>query len=614
MTGTRRTLFRAVIVGLFLLSGVMITVSPTRYKVDLDALITIWGDVFRDLDAVVKTVRISTELETEFGDAIADSFWITAGPKRDAVYVSHVGARVAAEARRQDIDWTFHVVEGSYPNAWAILGGHIYITTAMLNLIETEAELAAILGHEIAHVDLYHCVDLVQNRMILERVGLGSVGFVLSMAEDFLRAGYSEVQEDESDRYGMLLAAKAGYNPLRAFDTFRKFYLEENEEVSQVARTTGGPEGEILDSLGELLADYFASHPPFAHRLDALRFLLESNGTAWEGRTFQTGRESYDARRVDPGAAAGSDTWVFSERASDYLALRVELAHLLGRNREASDYFDRLAQAYPGDSRLDELRAMLSSRPAQGASAEPPRRGSRQAQTPSVEDVEDLWSRGRYAEAVALARSLLANDPGNPDVQSALSRALFELAFFEAENGQTEDAIAHYTEAIDLRDGTYAGALNNLAMLLAKSGQIDRALETIDRAIALENRSSLYRANRCSIQRRRGQIEDALESCERAFGVGLPRDRGNRAWVYVQRGIVRRLSDDMAGAVRDFRASLEFANPEVVRQIQTMMRGAGLYFGALDGSVDDDLLNAVEACVRSPQCFEPAVAQIDRLF
>ena len=100
MTGTRRTLFRAVIVGLFLLSGVMITVSPTRYKVDLDALITIWGDVFRDLDAVVKTVRISTELETEFGDAIADSFWITAGPKRDAAYVSHVGARVAACLRR----------------------------------------------------------------------------------------------------------------------------------------------------------------------------------------------------------------------------------------------------------------------------------------------------------------------------------------------------------------------------------------------------------------------------------------------------------------------------------------------------------------------------------
>ena len=51
-----------------------------------------------------------------------------------------------------------------------------------------------------------------------------------------------------------------------------------------------------------------------------------------------------------------------------------------------------------------------------------------------------------------------------------------------------------------------------------------------------------------------------------------------------------------------------------MRQIQEMMIGAGLYSGAPDGSVDDGLLNAIETCVRSPECFDPAVAQMDDLF
>ena len=613
MSGTHRTLFRAAILGLLLLSGVMLAVSPTRDKVNLDSVATIWGDVFRDLDAVVRTVRISSELETEFGDAIADGFWITRGSTKDSDYVSFVGARVAAHARRQDIDWTFHVVKAPYPNAWAILGGHIYISTAMLDLIETEAELAAILGHEIAHVDLFHCVDLVQNRMILERAGLQPIGFVLSMAEDFLRAGYSEVQEDESDRYGMLLAAKAGYNPLNAFDTFHKFYLE-HEAASQPARPAGGPESEILESLGDLLDDYFATHPPFAHRLDALRFLLETNATAWEGQTFRTGRDTHETRLIDPSPAAGPDAWVFSENDADYLALRVELAHLLGRDKEATDFFDRLIQAFPDDNRVDALQEMLASGSRPEEIAEAPRPEIRPEETPSIEDVEDLWSRGQYAEAVALARALLAEDPGNPELKTALSRALFEQAFSEAENGQIDDAMAHYTEAIELRGGNYPSALNNLALLLAESGQEYQALLMINRAISLDSRTSLYRANRCAIQRRRGKIEDALESCEQAFGVGLPSDRGNRAWVYAQRGIVRRLTGDITGAVEDLRASLEFAESRVVRQIQEMMIGAGLYSGAPDGSVDDGLLNAIETCVRSPECFDPAVAQMDDLF
>ena len=812
MKGSYRTLFRLLVAGFLGLATVMLTLSPSRYKVDFDSVMTIWGDIFRDLDSVVRTVRISTELEVEFGDAIARDFWTGVGDRDDQSYVAAVGEKVAAQARRQDLPWTFHVVDAGFPNAWAILGGHVYVTTEMLDLMESEAELAAILGHEIAHIDLKHCVDLVQNRMILEKVGMGGIGVVLKMAEDFLRVGYSEVQEDEADRYGMLIAAKAGYNPLNAFDTFHKLYLKE-EAASKPEPPAGGPETEILTSLEGALQDYFNTHPPFAGRLDALRFLLDTNAGSWNGQTFRVGKAAHASRDLGASGTDGGDDWVFSEKDADYLALRAELAHLLGRDQEASRFFKLLRDTHPNDERIEQLKALLSGGAHQATQQEvapqaPPKkvatptdkvpvavktqaraawkafsvgqytkaitglenaiawdpeddwalsnlawvyataglpryrrpdraielvsraiRLSEESQeldtlgavyillgetmkaqeayikaisldrtyatnlrndliflgylTPDgtgedmvdaiakavenehapfvlaestarieylitqkpkqavaelevlslaypyhtdvirllqklglanpVTRIQELVAEGKHQEAMDLARHLLEKDPRNQAVLWELSKSLFQNARTKSQEGQLEAAIAHYTGAIDLRNGRFASALNNRALAFAKLDQTYRAMADIQKAIALDPGNSLYLANRCLFLRLRGQIWDALDNCNKAFDVGLPDNRANRSWVYLQRGTVRREANMMGAAVADYQAAVKLADIEVVKRIQKMMTTAGLYSGATDGSVNDALLTAVETCIRSPACFAMASAQLNEV-
>jgi Zn-dependent protease with chaperone function len=359
MTPTQRKWLRAAILAMFVSVGGLLAISPTSYRVNFDALLDIWGDVIRDVDAVVRTAHISTAMEIEIGDDIARSIWLRSGPAQAQVYVSEVGQRVATGARRQELPWRFHVVDSSVPNAWAIPGGHVYFTTAMLNLIKSEAELAVIIGHEIAHIDLNHCVNRVQNAAMLSRMGLDSIAFLLSVAEELVAVGYSEVQEAEADRMGMLLAAKAGYSPLAAFDTFRSFYDIYGDDQAEAAGR-GGPEGEVFRSLKRALKDYFGTHPPMLDRLDALRFLLQVNASRWDGETFYRGVSNHSERIGRGSSERAEEAWVFSEDALEYLLVRGALAHLLGREAEARRFSEKALNGYPDAPEARQLMDRLS--------------------------------------------------------------------------------------------------------------------------------------------------------------------------------------------------------------------------------------------------------------
>ncbi len=359
MTPTQRQWLRAAILAMFVSVGGLLAISPTSYRVNFDALLDIWGDVIRDVDAVVRTVHISTAMEVEIGDGIARSHWRRIGPAQARAYVSEVGQRVAKGARRRELPWRFHLVLSGATNAWAIPGGHVYITTAMLDLVQSEAELAMIIGHEIAHIDLNHCVNRVQNAAILSRVGLNNVAFLVSLAEELVAVGYSEIQEVEADRMGMLLAAEAGYSPLAAFDTFRSLYDIYGDDRAEAAGR-GGPEGEVLRSLKRALKDYFGTHPPMLDRLDALRFLLEVNASRWDGETFYRGISNHSAWIGRGSSERGEETWVFSEEALEYLLVRGSLAHLLGREAEARRFSEKALNGYPDAPEARQLMDRLS--------------------------------------------------------------------------------------------------------------------------------------------------------------------------------------------------------------------------------------------------------------
>ena len=216
----------------------------------------------------------------------------------------------------------------------------------------------------------------------------------------------------------------------------------------------------------------------------------------------------------------------------------------------------------------------------------------------------------RFDQALALGTRLREESPQDPDLAREVAEVHFHLARAASAEDRVEEAIAHYSQAIDIRNGDYPAALNNRALLYAKKGRIDMALSDIDRAIGGDEGDSLYHANRCLFRRLNGQLERALEDCERAVALGPPGNRENRLWVYLQRGLVRRMLGNMDGAVADINLSLENARSRGIKRIQELMKAASLYDGAIDGELNPELQAALEICIRNDECFEQASKQM----
>ena len=91
-------------------------------------------------------------------------------------YVKRVGTLMAAKSERPILPWNFGVVDDPTPNAFALPGGFIYVTRGLMGLMDSEAELASVLGHEIGHVTARHSVSMMSRAQLAQLgLGLGSV-------------------------------------------------------------------------------------------------------------------------------------------------------------------------------------------------------------------------------------------------------------------------------------------------------------------------------------------------------------------------------------------------------------------------------------------------------
>jgi len=183
------------------------------------------------------------------------------GPLAD--YVRQVGLKVALVSvpGSRPQDWTITVLNSPVPNAMATPGGYLYITRGLLGMINTEAELASVLGHEAGHVSGKH-TDKRNTRAGLAGLGTVLAGVFLGPEVAQLGnvvggawvSGYSRSQEDDADLRGLRYAAAAGYDPRAAASM-----LQALERVSLV-------EGkEAIERSG--LQSIFSSHPVTADRV-----------------------------------------------------------------------------------------------------------------------------------------------------------------------------------------------------------------------------------------------------------------------------------------------------------------------------------------------------------
>lgn len=235
-------------------------------------------------------------------------------------YVQGVGQKVAAQSG-VDLPYEFVVLNNSVPNAWALPGGKIAINRGLLTELESEAELAAVLGHEAVHAAARHTAKQ-QSRAMIMQVGVLStavvagdndygnymVGSAMLLAQMGL-SKYGRSAELESDLYGMQYMSKAGYNPQGAV-TLQETFVRLSEGRRQ-----------------DWLSGLFASHPPSQERVEANR---RTAATLPEGGV--DGRDRYEAamaqtRRTKPAYDAYDEgRKALSEKDYDTALARAESA------------------------------------------------------------------------------------------------------------------------------------------------------------------------------------------------------------------------------------------------------------------------------------------------
>ncbi len=260
-------------------------------------------------------------------------------------YVQRVGQSVAAQSG-VNLPYEFVVLNNSVPNAWALPGGKIAINRGLLYELESESELAAVLGHEAVHAAARHSAKQ-QTRAMLMQVGvMGTAiaasdndyaGMIIGGANLLAQAGlarYGRSAELESDAYGMQYMSGAGYDPQGAVDLQETFV-----RLSEGRRT-------------DWLSGLFASHPPSRERVQAniaTAATLPRGGIRGEReyqaamrKTMQT-KPAYEVYDEGRKALAEKDLDTALAKANEAIRMHTEEAHfhaLRGDIRLVQDNYD----------------------------------------------------------------------------------------------------------------------------------------------------------------------------------------------------------------------------------------------------------------------------------
>jgi predicted Zn-dependent protease len=275
------------------------------------------------------------------------------------IYFRQVGEKLAKVSDRPDLPYEFVVLNNSVPNAWALPSGKIAVNRGLLIELEDEAQLAAVVGHEIVHAAARHSAKRMQSGM-LASAGLAGAGIFLkdtdykevliggaAVAANLTMSKYGRDHELESDHFGMQYMSRAGYDPQAAIELQQTF-----------VRLSQGQKSDWLSGL-------FASHPPSQERVEENRKTAQGLGGTYRGkeayqkaikRLLKT-KDAYAAH--DEGRALlakGNATQAQSlaDKAISiekdealFYALRGEAKQKLGKEADALKDFDKAVALNP---------------------------------------------------------------------------------------------------------------------------------------------------------------------------------------------------------------------------------------------------------------------------
>ncbi|WP_231117009.1 M48 family metalloprotease [Pseudodesulfovibrio alkaliphilus] len=295
-------------------------------------------------------------------------------------YVSEVGHRLADLSHRPEMPYNFQVVNATYVNAYAFPGGTIACTRGIMLDMENEAEMAALLGHEIGHVNARHTASRMSNSILVSlAAGVGGAlvgakyggewgalaGGLGGFGAGMLLAAYSRQDERQADSLGMEYMTRAEYNPDGMAGLMDMLNAKHDREPNAL---------EVM----------FATHPMSSERLATAR--TAANTRYPSAREYSFYRERYmdntaSLRSIEPAVRDLQTAEKFivkkeypkadehiasalSKAPNDYvgLLLMAKSKAAQGRYSEGIPYAERAREAHPGEPQALQLNGLLQVR------------------------------------------------------------------------------------------------------------------------------------------------------------------------------------------------------------------------------------------------------------
>lgn len=240
------------------------------------------GDLFRAAREAAKTIdeagqeliSIDAAQESQFGKAVHEAMLKDKklyDDRRQLARVKRLAAPLLDLRSRKDIEYTFTLLDEPEINAFAHLGGYVYVYRGLLEFCADDDMLQFVLGHEIAHVDLKHCVRGINYAALAGELAGEVGGRAVMMAYRLIALGYSEDQEFASDEWAYKAMRKLGKSHEQTVLFPRRFldYLKSQGVPTGKNRKAPSLPGAVLQEID----NHFQTHPSPEERLERLEKL-----------------------------------------------------------------------------------------------------------------------------------------------------------------------------------------------------------------------------------------------------------------------------------------------------------------------------------------------------
>lgn len=207
-----------------------------------------------------KIIPVNELDEKEYGEAIALYYEdLKKYNPKETRYVDTILKRLTYTTKK-DFKYQGYMIEDDAPNAMALPGGNIFVTTGLLSTLQSESELAAVLSHEIGHIELGHTFQLVRFELLGRKLGEATMGQLIDQAMSLLLMHtYSKNDESDADKYAYTLIENSEYDPYALSLSFKSLQRYSSENTKE--------------KKANVWRDYFSSHPEPENRAEKYRML-----------------------------------------------------------------------------------------------------------------------------------------------------------------------------------------------------------------------------------------------------------------------------------------------------------------------------------------------------